>query len=171
MRLHAQGGGVPAPLLDRQTGGPTHEITLDTVVPPRGERAFGQGGEEGGDVAMQQGVDGGGGDLGEGQKDEGALVEARVRDEEARRGDDAVLVEQEVEVEGAGGGVLAGGAHAAMGGFDGKQGLEQGLVGERGLEGDGGVQVVGRGSDGGGLPHRRAGDDAAEVGEGRGAGA
>ena len=98
-------------------------------------------------------------DLVERDEDEGALGEARVRDDETGAADDEIAVEQDVEVEGARAVGEAVGAVAAEVLFDEEQGAEQFEWGEIGFEGGGGVEkagLVGE-SDGRGGVERGAG--------------
>lgn len=120
-----------------------------------------RGGEAGAGIA------GVGSDFGEGNEDEGALGEARVRDFEAGLQEGEIAVEKNVEVEGAGSVGDGGGAVAAEVTLDGEQGVEQGARGEIGVEGDDGVEKAGlrRESDRRSGVKRGAGGDAAEGGE------
>jgi hypothetical protein len=112
------------------------------------------------------------GDFTERDEDECALGEARVGDLKAGGGEDEVVKEEDVEVESSGAILEACGAVAAEFVLDGEKGVEQGLRGEIGFEGDNGVDKAGLGSkpDGLGAVEGGSGDDAAEGFEAVGSG-
>ncbi len=119
----------------------------------RGDEAI-QGAESGEEIASgatKEGMEEVGGDLGEGNEDEGALVEAGVREDQGRGVEDEVVVEKKIEVEGAGS--VGEGADAAERGFDGEQGGEEGWGIEAGFETGDGVEEGGLAlvADGGGF--------------------
>src|ERR1039457_859225 len=76
------------------------------------------------------GIDGVGSDFNEGDEDEGALGEARMRDFEAEFRKDEIAAEEEVEVDGAGAVGKAGGAVATEEALDGKERIEKDARGE-----------------------------------------
>ena len=105
-------------------------------------------------------------------ENEGALGQARVGNFEIRFADAEIVVEENVEVEGAGAVGEAGGAVAAELLFDGQQGVEQLARSEYCFKGDDGVDKAGlRGeADGRGGIERGAADDATKRGKARGCG-
>ena len=104
--------------------------------PSEGREEFGDGAVERGDAEV-------GGYGGEGFEDEAALVEAGVREGEGFGGDDVVGVEEEVEVEGAGGPGVGRflGAVAVAGTLDCVEFAEERVGVESGFDERGGVQV------------------------------
>ncbi len=95
-------------------------------------RSFvGQRGEEFRDGFVEDRMTEMGCDLAEGREDESAAGEGRVRDGEARRVEDQIVHEQQVQVEGAGVVDKGESAIAAVAALGGKQEVEQGL----GIEG------------------------------------
>lgn len=92
---------------------------------------------------VQDGMSRIGRDLSEGQQDEAALVHAWVRHEEPLGGENAIAVENEVQVEGARAICDAVAAVAAEETFDLKQAIEQRLGCEGGFKRDGGIQKGG----------------------------
>jgi len=118
------------------------------------------------------GVEGLGIDFGEGDKDEGALGEAGVGNFEAGGGQDQVVVEEDVEVEGSGAVLEAGGAVAAEFVFNCQKPVEQGLRREIGFEGNNGVdkaRLAGK-PDGLGAVEGGSGDNMAQGFEALGGG-
>ena len=111
-------------------------------------------------------------DLVERDQDEGALGEARVRDDKTSSTDNKVAVEQDVEIEGARAVGDAGGAVAAKVLFDEEQGAKQFDGGQASFEGGGGVEKAGllREADRRGGVKRGTGKHATQRFEARGRG-
>lgn len=108
-------------------------------------------------------IDGVGSDFGEGDEDKGALGEAMMRDFEVELREDEVVVEEEIEVEGAGAVGDGAGAIAAEVALDGKERVEKDARGESGGESDDGVEeawLIGKADRRSGVK-RGAGGDAA----------
>src|SRR5580692_11526240 len=91
---------------------------------------------------LQHGVDGFGGDLGQGLKNESSLVHERVGNDQFLAADDHVAVKKKIDVDQAGFPFLA--ADAAKLVFDFKNAMKQGVRTKSGLYFGGGVEKGGR---------------------------
>lgn len=119
------------------------------------------------DGAAGAGIDGLGSDFVEGNEDEGALGEARVRDLKTIFADDEIAVEDEVEIESARTVENACRAIAAEVALDCKQSVKQLVGSEMGFKRDDGVEearLIGE-TDGSGGVERGAGGDATKGGK------
>ena len=105
--------------------------------------------------------------MGEGDENEGALVEARVRDFKGGLVQNEVTINDDVEIEGTGAVLNSGRTVAAEVAFNGEERAKEFERGERGIEGDNGVEEAGLAdeTDGSSGVERGAAGDAAEGGE------
>ena len=112
--------------------------------------------EEAGDGHLQDGVDGFGGDLGQGLKNESSFVHKWVGDDQFLAADDQVAVKKQVDVDEAGLPFFA--ADAAEQLLDLQNSMKQGVRAEGGFDLGGGVEEWGRiggAADGGVFEERR----------------
>jgi hypothetical protein len=94
------------------------------------------------DGHLQNGVDGFGGDFGEGLEDESAFVHQGVGDDQFLAADDFVAVEKQVDIDEAGFPFFAADAAELM--LDLENAMEQGVRAEGGFDLCGGIEEMGR---------------------------